>query len=203
MGLESRKSFVFYRSFADAIGKLSSSKMKLLLYQAIINYALNMEEPSFEGCSKANILEALWLTIKPQLDANHRKYKNGLQGAEFGVLGGAPKGNTNAKKTTPKQPLMEMNNVNEEINNDNEKENDNATFKSPTLQEISSYISSINSKVDAEKFFYHYSMTGWKDKNGNPIEGWKAQVHLWDKYERQNNQPRNERPSKNILEMYD
>ena len=91
-------SFVFYRSFLDAI-KEADEKSQLQLYQAIALYALNREEPQLQG-----MVKAVWMVIKPQLDANFKKYVNGCKGASHGKKGGAPKGNRNARKTTPKQP---------------------------------------------------------------------------------------------------
>jgi hypothetical protein len=64
---------------------------------------------------------------KPNLDSAKRRYmasvENGKKGAEYGKLGGAPKGNQNARKKQPlKQPLdVDVNDdveedVNEEVN---------------------------------------------------------------------------------------
>mgnify|MGYP007009152901 CR=1 FL=1 len=82
---ESRDSFIFYRSFKDAIDDLED-KDKLSLYEAIVIYALEQKVAEMTGISKI-----LFKLIKPQLDANFRKRENGKKG-------GAPIGNQNAKK---------------------------------------------------------------------------------------------------------
>lgn len=95
----SRDTFIFYRSFQDAIEEVGQED-QLVIYKAIANYALNKEEPLMTGIAKI-----AWLLIKPQLDANWRRFSNGCLGSKHGSKGGAPKGNKNAKKeTTPKQP---------------------------------------------------------------------------------------------------
>lgn len=114
---QQRESFVFYRSFKESISELSDSD-KLIMYEAISDYALNMAEPLLTGFPKM-----LFTLIRPQLDANIKRWANGCKGKEHGGKGGAPKGNKNAAKTTPKQPLINPKttpNVNE---NDNVNEN--------------------------------------------------------------------------------
>ena len=68
-----RDSFIFYRSFYEALKELPENN-QLEVYQAISIYALNQEEIKLEGVSKA-----IFNLIKPQLDANYRKYENGKQ----------------------------------------------------------------------------------------------------------------------------
>ena len=73
---------------------------------------------------------------KPNLDSARRRYmasvENGKKGAEYGKLGGAPKGNQNARKKQPlKQPLdVDVNDdveedVNEEVNVNGDDDGDN------------------------------------------------------------------------------
>ncbi|MEM6816115.1 MAG: DUF6291 domain-containing protein [Bacteroidota bacterium] len=100
-----RKSCIFYRSFFEAIEAVPEEN-QLSLYRAIFKYSLDFTEMDLDG------LEAVaWLLIKPQLDANIRKYKNGCRGAEHGLKGGRPK--------TPKKPLANPTltpNVNDNVN---------------------------------------------------------------------------------------
>lgn len=91
-----RNSFVFYRSFYEATSELPKED-RLELFDAIINYGLNGTEPHF-----TDIKKSFFMLIKPTLDANRKKYENGLKG-------GAPKGNKNALKTTEKQPKFNLN----------------------------------------------------------------------------------------------
>lgn len=119
---ESRDTFIFYRSFKDAIKDLDD-KDKLTMYEAISDYALDMEEPELTGFPKA-----LFSLIKPQLDANWKRYQNGKKGGEHGHKGGAPKGNTNAVKggkTTPKQPQDNGKTTPNKNNNKNKNKNVN------------------------------------------------------------------------------
>lgn len=69
-----RDSFVFYRSFFEAIEHLETME-QLEVYRAISDYSLNGNEPQLEGAALA-----IWILIKPQLDANWRKYENGKNG---------------------------------------------------------------------------------------------------------------------------
>ena len=113
-----RESFVFYRSFYESIQGLPD-RVQLALFQAVARYGLDQVEPDFSGVPQQPFVEAIFAGIRPQLDANHKRFLNGYKGKEFGRLGGAPKGNTNASKTTPKQPQNNPKttpNVNENVN---------------------------------------------------------------------------------------
>lgn len=79
-----RDSFIFYRSFKDAISDLPNNE-KLAVYDAIAEYALNYTEPELTGVAKT-----IWKLIKPQLEANWRRFQNGCKGKEHGVKGGNP-----------------------------------------------------------------------------------------------------------------
>ena len=103
-----RDSFIFYRSFLKSIQHLDPVE-QLELFQAIVQYGLDQHEPEM-----SRYVRAVWESIKPQLDANQRKYENGCKG-------GKPKANQDLTTTEPPHNLMSNDN-----GNDNEKENDNA-----------------------------------------------------------------------------
>ena len=102
-----RDGFVFYRSFAEALEALPADQYKAVM-TAVCHYALEGTAPD----SLDPLTGAVFTLIRPQLDANNRRYENGKKGAEFGKLGGRPKkGNatptkpqTNPNKT-PQKPL--------------------------------------------------------------------------------------------------
>ena len=116
-----RESFVFYRSFREAINKCPD-EVQIILYRAVADYALDQVIPDFAGVGDQQFIEAIWMLIKPQLDANHQRFLNGCKGGEYGKLGGAPKGNQNARKKQPQNNPKTTRNVNE---NDNENVNEN------------------------------------------------------------------------------
>lgn len=68
-----RDSFIFYRSFYEAIKEIPESE-QLAVYKAISIYALEQEEIELTGIAKA-----IFSLVKPQLDANYKKYENGKQ----------------------------------------------------------------------------------------------------------------------------
>lgn len=80
-----RNSFVFYASYADALRELPDTD-RLKVMDAMMAYALEGEEMQLQGVPKA-----IFLLIQPTMDANIRRYENGLKGAEHGVKGGRPK----------------------------------------------------------------------------------------------------------------
>ena len=91
-----RDTFIFYRSFKESMNELSDAD-KLIMYEAISDYSLDMKEPELTGFPKA-----LFSIIRPIIDANWQRYNNGCKG-------GAPKGNKNnrfSKSTTEVQPKV-------------------------------------------------------------------------------------------------
>ena len=109
-----RESFIFYDSFLNALDELDS-EIRLQVYDAICHYALREEEPELSGIAKA-----IFLLIKPQIDANNKKYESGKKGANYGKLGGRPK-----KEKPLKNPLGVISENPKETPNVNVNENDN------------------------------------------------------------------------------
>lgn len=136
-----KESFVFYKSFYDAIKELDE-KCKSTIYLAIFEYAFYGNEIKLDGVCKA-----IFLLIKPQIDANKLRYENGKKG------GRPKKEETNdfenknqrlsEEKTTGfenknqrlenKKPNVNVN-VNENVN-ENENVNDNIKEKNVTKKE--------------------------------------------------------------------
>ena len=116
-----KKSFVMYDSFVEAMMHLDDKDFREC-FMKIRDYALEgVEEESTSPM--VNIILAM---AKPNLEAAKRRYEisveNGKKGAEYGKLGGAPKGNQNARKKQPlNQPQKQPLNVDVEENvNENE-----------------------------------------------------------------------------------
>ena len=115
-----RDSMIFYRSFYEAIKELSFESQGII-YNAIYEYGLNKNEVELKGIEKT-----IFTLIKPQLDANLRKFNNGNKG------GRPPKNNLNETELKPKNNLNETKtkaNVNDNVNV-NVNVNDNNTIES-------------------------------------------------------------------------
>lgn len=101
-----RDSFVFYRSFYEAIKDLDKKEQSNLLC-AICELALNGNEIELNGISST-----IFKLIKPQINANLKRYKNGSKG-------GRPKTENkpkeNQSKTKHKPNVNDNVNVNENI----------------------------------------------------------------------------------------
>ena len=115
-----RDSFVFYRSFFESFSDLSK-KDKLQLFDALCNYALNDIEPELTGAPSA-----MFKLLKPQVDANNRRFENGKKG-------GRPTKPNNNQTITKAKPNNNQTitkpkpNVNVNVNdNVNDNDNDNA-----------------------------------------------------------------------------
>lgn len=78
-----RDSFVFYRSFYEAIRELPRD-IQGEIYTAIMEYGLYGKETE----NLKPVARSIFLLVKPQIDANNVRFVNGSQG-------GAPKGNRN------------------------------------------------------------------------------------------------------------
>ena len=69
-----KDSFVYYRSFWDAIQTRPDNE-RLALYDAILLYAFEGKQSELQG-----VEYSIFTLIKPQIDANHRKWENGFKG---------------------------------------------------------------------------------------------------------------------------
>lgn len=196
-----KESFVFYRSFYEAIKDLKT-KDKLQVYEAICELSLNQKEIKLTGMSAT-----IFKLIKPQILANYERYENGKKG-------GAPIGNQNARKTTKnnlwsfskttkKQP-NENDNVNENVNdNDNENVSDRLkTTYSPTQPSLSSIISyGVDLGIDEDyckRFYEYYEGIGWVNGNGLPIKNWKLVLSKWYKKDKADGKIKQQVPSRRL-----
>lgn len=179
-----RDTFIFYRSFKESMSDLSD-KDKLIMYEAISDYSLDLKEPKLTGFPKA-----LFSLIRPILDTNIQRWKNGRKG-------GAPIGNLNAKKqpknnqkTTEKQPNKDkdvnkdkeynIKNVNIEDKSSNNGADKSTRFVPPTLTEVQDYIQKNSYSVDASTFIDFYTSKGWM-VGSNKMKDWKAAVRTWQR----------------------
>lgn len=68
-----RDSVLFYRSFYDALKNIPDAE-RLRVYDAIMEYSMYDVDPDLDSTSLA-----VFLLIKPQIDANNKRYANGCK----------------------------------------------------------------------------------------------------------------------------
>jgi len=126
-----RDSCVFYRSFFEAI-KVLPKENQAEIYNAIFEHAFNFNEVELEGIN----LTVMTL-IKPQINANIRKYENGKK----------PKSSTSKPKDEQTESKIEakdkqneskvVTNVNDNVNvNVNVNENDNDNVQTAIVESV-------------------------------------------------------------------
>lgn len=210
-----RDSFVFYRSFYEAIQDIPK-KHQVAIYSAIFSYAFDGEEPTLCGVSNA-----IWKAIRPQLDASAKRYDNAKKGAEYGKLGGRPKKTDENKKPlkgyenkTPNVNVNVNDNVNVNVNanaNSNASGSDKAASQSgttpkPSFKEVADEVAAKGFRVSSSKFFEHYEKNGWKTNEGEPVRDWKKMLAVWDMKERFGVSPESSgksKPKKNAFNSFD
>lgn len=77
-----RDSFVFYRSFFEAIS-LMPTEIQAEVYPALVEYALNGKEPK----QLSDIAKGVFILVRPNIDTSIQRKENGKK---FGKLGGRP-----------------------------------------------------------------------------------------------------------------
>ena len=184
-----RDSFIFYRSFYDA-SKCLKTEEKAQLFDAICSYALDEKVEQLDGMAYG-----MFQLVKPQLDANRKRFNNGCIKKQKGS-----KSEAKAKQTKSKiEANVNVNvnpNVNENLNL--ESKSKSKLFIKPTIDEIKNYCLERKNNVNAESFSNYYEARGWKLK-GIQMKDWKACVRTWEgndyKTPKQNNFTNNDRPS--------
>lgn len=101
---KTRDSFIFYRSFFDAIKNLETEK-KSEIYEAIFSYSFDEKEPILSGISAS-----IFTLIKPQLEANRRRFENGCKKKK------KSKKEAKAKQTVSKSEANKNDNLNPNLN---------------------------------------------------------------------------------------
>lgn len=105
-----RESFVFYRSFMEALDELND-RQYANVFRAITKFALDGKEPNLTGIEKA-----IFTLVKPQLLANQKRYENGCKGGRKETKR-QPKDNQNETKAQPNDNDLKVSKKEEIINN--------------------------------------------------------------------------------------
>lgn len=179
-----RDSIVFYRSFYEAIKEIPLEEQGVV-YNAIYGYALDGIEPELTGIAKA-----IFLLVKPQIDANNSRYENGKKGGKTKVNQSETKVEPNSNQTEtkvepkPNQDVTETEpneNVNVNVNENDLKENTKRkVFTKPTVEEVKAYCAERKNNVNPDKFIDFYESKGWLIGK-NPMKDWRACVRTWEK----------------------
>jgi hypothetical protein len=173
-----KDSYVFYRSFSKTIRKMADSE-QLKAYHMLEDYALDRKFPT----KLSRQLDMFFDMAQPQLDANYKRFVNGR-------LGGAPKGNKNAKKTTKNNQEQPKNNQKQPNENENVNENVNGggTQPPPTIGQVVEFFKQNNLQSNPETFFSYNEAQGWPDGN------WVKYANLWESRHKEKNTTKNYQP---------
>jgi len=123
-----RDSIIFYRSFYEAI-KMLPRDVQGEIYTAIMEYGLYGNETE----DLKPIAHSIFSLIKPQLDANSKRYNNGCKGGRPVVEENQPKTNQKPNNNQTITKGKPNDNVND---NDNEKELKRDTNVSPESPDL-------------------------------------------------------------------
>lgn len=112
---DKKDAFICYRSYIEAI-RVLPLESRWTFFEKVVSYTLDATEPVFE----TDIENAMFTLMKANLDSCDQRFRTSV---ENGKKGGAPRGNSNAKK----QP---NNNLKSTKNNPNVNENENVNGNS-------------------------------------------------------------------------
>lgn len=170
------ESFVFYRSFRDAISEMTDEN-KLATLLAICDYALYGVEPKLKDAMS----RAVFTVARPSIDANKARRDNGKKG------GRPPKKpmvsdskNLWFSKTESTETETESEAGSETGTNGADKP-PRSRFIPPSIEDVRSYCIERKSGVDPQVFWDFYTANGWKQGRGKPIVDWKAAVRTWER----------------------
>lgn len=141
-----RDGFIFYRSFWDGIKNLPDD-IRNNIVTCIMEYGLDGKEPQNDN----PIVISVFALIKPQIDANNKKYENGKKG-------GRPKNQTETKvkpnnnqEETSKEPNKNQNETKHKPK-DKDKVKDKENVKDNDNKETSTNVDTKKEKTNFDKF---------------------------------------------------
>jgi hypothetical protein len=157
-----KDSIIIYRSFYEAIKDLPK-ELQADAWQSIFEYGLNDNQQELTG-----IVSTVFKLIKPQLDANKKRFENGQKGGRPKTEP-KPRHNQDITKVEP--------NVNDNVNvnvNNNVNDNKKKRFIKPTIEDIKKEFPTFN----PESFLNYYESNGWM-VGKNKMANWNASVKNW------------------------
>ena len=172
--------FVFCRSYYDAICFLPNNESKWKVTNAIFDSVFNGKDVGELTETLEPMEKAIFTMAMPLIESSIRNYENGRKG-------GRP------KKSGVKTPVftpVKTNNNNNNYENLNIKisDKDNYNYENhlsriPSFSEITEYISEKKLDVDPAKFFAYYEGKGWEvvDNWQNALLGWAKKRAEWKK----------------------
>ena len=161
--IKTSSNMVFFASIKDSIDALNlSDTLKVEYYEGVINYGLYGIAPSFSNPA----LNAIFIALKPNIDANNRKKQQAIKCSENGKKGGRPKKNISSlksedngnEKTKTKSPRKTIDvDVDKDVDADADIDKDVCVCKSSgeahTQTETPAETSEENSSVSTEASF--------------------------------------------------
>ena len=191
-----RDSTIFYRSFYEAIKELSP-ELQAQVYSAIFEYALNFKETELTGLAKT-----VFTLVKPQLDANLKRYASGTVPKRKRNVS-ETEANNKRNRSETEANVNDNDNVNDNVNlNLNVNENVNANkFVKPQPKDVYDYMTELNQaagnrwneskvRMEAQNFHDFYESKGWVIGK-NKMKDLKATIRRWMNNNKQTNNTNN------------
>lgn len=212
--------FVFYRSYFEAIRTLSE-KNRLKLYDAIIAFALDGDEPAIDGFART-----CFELIRPTLTKCRRKAISGRAGGKANNKQTTSEGEADEKQTTSKNEAIKdkglrIKDKGQVIKDKGLRIKDEGQggeapptppraarqrpFSRPSVEEVDTYCRQRGNGLDARQFVDFYSAKGWKVGN-TPMKDWQAAVRTWERREAEQvcaqSPPREDNRYSNLQRLY-
>lgn len=176
-----RDSMVIYRSFFEAIKMLEIDE-QADVWSAVCDYGLNFVEPKLTGVSAT-----VFMLIKPQLDANIKRYENGMKPKlKQKATNVVANDNVNVNVSDNiKDTRVDVSDVVSKPKKSKPKAAQAAQAAQPSLDDIIKFFKDNGYRDDVAVNFYHYyNDAGWHDSTGKPILSWKSKARvIWFKPE--------------------
>lgn len=183
-----RDGIVFYRSFYDAIKELPDAELAKC-FKAIMEYGLDGKEPETSGIEKT-----IYCLVKPQIDANNKRYQNGTKGGRpktetepndnQAITENKPSDNQAITKCEPKDKDKVKDKDKDKVKDKDKESKGTTRFAPPTLEEVRKYCEEQGYSIDTDRFIDFYTAKDWMIGK-NKMKDWKAAVRNWARPQRQ------------------
>lgn len=158
---KTRDSFIFYRSFFNAAKHLKNDE-KAALFDAICEFALDNKRENLSG-----VCAGMFELIKPQLEANRKRFENGCKGKRKSKTEAKRKQNGSKKKQTISKDEA---NVNDNVNlNLNENDNLECELESKNNNLYQDIVQGLKEIIET-KLNKNLTTRGWHDEIRKLIE---------------------------------